>query len=92
MTINAEKIGLINWSDITEIRDTRMFWIIKGIELHASEKVAEQYNSRINKKYRSGRKTFLIQLSNDEIKMDHKNLLALVNKYWEHYRINNKIP
>ena len=89
MTINAGKIGLIYWSDITEIRETKSFWIIKGIELHTGEKVAEQYNSRINKKYRSGRKTLLIYLSNDEINMTHKELFALVNRYWDHYRINN---
>ena len=86
MTINAEKIGLIYWSDILEIRDTRTFWIIKGIELHASEKIAEQYNFRINKKYRSGRKTLLIYLSTEEISMNQKELSALVNKYWDHYR------
>ncbi len=89
MTINAGKIGLIYWSDITEIRETKSFWIIKGIELHTGEKVAEQYNSRIDKKYRSGRKTLLIYLSNDEINMTHKELFALVNRYWDHYRINN---
>lgn len=94
MTIRAEKIGLIYWSDIIEIHDTRAFWIIKGIELHSSEKIAEQYNYRIDKKYRSGRKTLLIYLSSEEISMNHKDLSALVNKYWDHFRtvkqVNNE--
>ncbi|KQM50114.1 STM3941 family protein [Chryseobacterium sp. Leaf201] len=89
MTINAGKIGLIYWSDITEIRETKRFWVINGIELHTGEEVAERYNSRINGKYRSGRKTLLIYLSNDEINMTHKELFVLVNRYWDHYRINN---
>lgn len=90
MTIRAEKIGLIYWSDITEIRDTRAFWIIKGIELHTNEKIAEQYNYRIDEKYRSGRKTLLIYLSTEEISMKHKDLSALVNRYWDRYRTNYK--
>jgi len=86
MSINAEKMGPIPWSEITSIEDRRHFWFIKGIELHASEAIAEQYQSRIHKKYRSSRKTFLINLSNEEISMSHEKLLNLVETYWKHYR------
>ena len=86
MSMNAEKIGLIPWSEITRIDDSRHFWFIKGIELHANEATAEKYQSRIHKKYRLARKTFLINLSNEEVSMSHEKLLQLVETYWMQYR------
>ena len=86
ISINGKKMGLISWSDITSIHDSRSFWIVKGIELHASEATVSKYQSRIHKKYRSGRKTFLLYLSNEEIDMSHEKLLHLVEAYWKKYR------
>lgn len=90
ITINGERMGLISWSDITSIQDSRSLWIIKGIELHASEATVEKYQSRIDKKYRSTRKTLLLYLSNEEINMRHEKLLHLVESYWKKYQYTEK--
>ena len=91
MTVNGAKTGLVLWADINEIRNTRVFWLVKGIELHANEAIAEKYQSRLEKKERVARKTFIMHLSSDEINMKHDELLSLLERYWHFYKGTGKL-
>ncbi|WP_316844143.1 STM3941 family protein [Pedobacter psychrodurus] len=91
MTMNGAKIGLVLWTDISEIRATRVMLVDKGIELHANEAIAEKYQSRLEKKDRVARKTFIMHLSCDEINMKHDELLSLLERYWRFNKKNSEL-
>lgn len=82
MTINAQKIGLIPWADISEVRKVRSFGLFRGIELHGEMLVAERYRSKINKKDRAKNPTLLAYLTSEETVIGYDELLALVRERW----------
>lgn len=85
-TYYAEKMGLIAWRDITEIRDTT-FVFIKSIEVYVANRT--DYINRLPEKERKGivmRNGALINISNGEVSMKHDELYKQLITHWEKYR------
>ena len=85
-TYYAEKMGLIAWQDITEIRNTS-FLFIRSIDVYVANKT--DYINRLPEKERKGivmKNRSLINISNGEVSMKHYELYKQLITHWEKYR------
>lgn len=87
MSITAkEKIGLIPWREIINVRSIKSFGFIKAINIYCTPEFIATKDIHHQSKNSKFRDRFVIQLSNDELKMTHEELYSLLIKEWNKYK------